>query len=139
MYLKAIAMSFPNFSRALSIISRGEAFSSSLASCSKSSDTSTFSDTSANATQVKGQSSQYTIPLIKSRQGDNKHEREREGRESRENIRTRSSDGFCSERNNRVAPSGLRVQCLHRSLSPRITHGRRLTMRPVRRLIRNER
>lgn len=46
-YLKAIAMSFPNFSRALSIISRGDAFSRSFAICSKSS--SSFS-TSANHT-----------------------------------------------------------------------------------------
>lgn len=48
--LKAIAMSFPNFSRALSMISRGDAFSSSLANCSKSSSPSTFSATSAKST-----------------------------------------------------------------------------------------
>jgi len=36
-YLNAMAMSLPNFSRALSIISRGEAFSRSFAICRKSS------------------------------------------------------------------------------------------------------
>jgi len=50
-YLKAIAISSPNFSRALSMISSGEASSSFLASCSKSSTSPSFSSTSVTIHQ----------------------------------------------------------------------------------------
>lgn len=67
-------MSSPNFSSALSIISKGEAFWSSLANFSKSS-ASTFSPTSANSPKSKDHTAQesFSINIIETNKCKDKY------------------------------------------------------------------